>query len=348
MGRRGRDFERAVHEFVRTLDANAEVLFDQKVPDAHTGTLRQVDVWVRFSLGGHIPISILVSCKDHRRRLDIHDIESFHAEILSTRAHLGILYARGGFSAPAIDKARALRIACCRLFDNAPPESPTELLMSAFVAWPCYRLMALPIGGEVPSDLRWRDIFSVTGRVKDVSKPIVEILAGFCMGMFDRAEGVRASTSSRMGPEDITGVCDVVPSGGPPFRLSGVLTWDWFEGTLDAFRLAGSLNVTEPNFSGAVTLGPIPLQHRPPSSTWRRCERPSVEPIGLRVLICALGWPTPPVLIAAMANDEVFRAAPWVFGSPTHQNFEQALLERLAERARGHGPHLTITFGKAP
>jgi hypothetical protein len=69
--RHGLAFEKAVHVFANTLDSKAEVLFDHKVPDRDTGTPRQCDVWINAKFGGHWPLSILVSCKDQKKKLNV-------------------------------------------------------------------------------------------------------------------------------------------------------------------------------------------------------------------------------------------------------------------------------------
>lgn len=132
----GFGFERAVYEFASRLDPKAEVLFDHKVPDRDTGTLRQCDVWINAQFGGHIPISILVSCKDHGRKLDVGDIGNFCDEVRSTRASTGVIYARNGFTQPALEKAKANGLSCCRLYMNEPGELPESLAMPCFLSNP--------------------------------------------------------------------------------------------------------------------------------------------------------------------------------------------------------------------
>ena len=77
----GKAFELAVQKFVAALDPNAEVIRDFKGVDRDTGSRQQMDVWVKSrALGGHIPITVLISCKDYNRRLHAGDIRSFCAD----------------------------------------------------------------------------------------------------------------------------------------------------------------------------------------------------------------------------------------------------------------------------
>src|SRR5947207_13958805 len=108
MAKVGKDFEVAVGQFVRTLTDSAIVNFDHRVPDRHTGKPRQVDVWVTGTFGGHIPFSMLISCKDHKRPLDVPEVESAAAERASTGASMVVLYSSSGFGETALAKADAL------------------------------------------------------------------------------------------------------------------------------------------------------------------------------------------------------------------------------------------------
>ncbi|HLO99813.1 MAG TPA: restriction endonuclease, partial [Fimbriimonas sp.] len=111
MAKHGIEFEKAVYEFAKALDPKAEVLFDHKVSDRDTDTLRQCDVWINAKFGGHWPLSILISCKDHSTKLDINDIGTFLEEKRSTGASYGVIYSKSGFTKPAVEKAKVNGIA---------------------------------------------------------------------------------------------------------------------------------------------------------------------------------------------------------------------------------------------
>lgn len=136
----GRKFEEAVCAFARTLDKSAEVLFDYKAPDRDTGELRQCDVWINAKFGGHWPLSILVSCKDHKRKLNSGDVGTFCDEKRSTGASTGVIYSRSGFTKPSVKKAHANGIACCRLYDREPADLPTVVWIEHFLCKPTIEL----------------------------------------------------------------------------------------------------------------------------------------------------------------------------------------------------------------
>ncbi len=136
----GRKYEEAVYAFAKTLDQSAEVLFDHKVPDRDTGELRQCDVWINAKFAGHWPLSILVSCKDQKRKLNSGDIGSFCDEKRSTGASTGVIYSRSGFTKPSVKKAQANGIACCRLYDHEPADLPSTVWIEHFLCKPTIEL----------------------------------------------------------------------------------------------------------------------------------------------------------------------------------------------------------------
>ena len=159
--RHGLAFEKAVYAFVNTLDPKAEVLFDHKVPDRDTGTPRQCDVWINANFGGHWPLSILVSCKDHKKKLNISDIGTFKDEIHSTGASTGVIYSKSGFTKPAIEKAKSSGIACCRLYENEPADIPDLFTFESYAFTPQVKL-ALESNVENTMIKTWGDIFALS------------------------------------------------------------------------------------------------------------------------------------------------------------------------------------------
>lgn len=119
-----RTFEEAVARFIAAIGGNAKVVHDAKIPDVHTRTPRQRDVWIEWSIFNHFPAKALVSCKHYATPLDQQDIDRFNGEFISSGAQVGIIYAKTGFNARALDKARVLGIHCCRLYENEPSEIP--------------------------------------------------------------------------------------------------------------------------------------------------------------------------------------------------------------------------------
>ena len=164
MTKPSKQFEKDVWAFANTLASSAEVLFDHKVLDKDTGSKRQVDVWINATFGNHIPISVLVSCKNMKRKLDITHIESFNAEVHSTAASTGVIYSSSGFTAPALKKATSYGLACCRLFRNEPADIPKSLVIWSYCCKSQVSISLIEYDSKAlkrNSIIYWKDLFEM-------------------------------------------------------------------------------------------------------------------------------------------------------------------------------------------
>ncbi len=315
MPRRGEMFEKAVYEFYKGVDPNADIRFDHRVLDQETGAFRQVDVWVTCCILTHLVVNVLISCKDHTRPLDVGEIDTFVGEIASTGATVGVLYSRSGFTENALKKARARKISCCRLFDNAPPERPSELLLDTYIAYPVYNVIAMAIPPHELPDVRWRDLPAIEIGVPRRRIAVHELITELCIQLLNRCQESHALNPASPG----------VPGGHlkythpesevcPPLRIEVVLTWDWFRGTLDGYRHSGSLDATSGAFVGTASTAAFQLNTFPAHENWARSASPPIDPGFLRVVASAIGWPPPPMVAAALGKRR-FSEGGVVFGA---------------------------------
>ena len=159
-----KEFEKAVAKFVAALDPNASVKHDIKLPDIHTNTSRQRDVWIEAKVCNHFPVTVFISCKRNNRPLSQQDIDAFNGELISSGAHLGVIYSYTGFSNNAINKAKILRISCCRLYKKEPPDIPNTLLFVSFYCCIAARVSLLVVAPLDPywKIKSWNDLFKLT------------------------------------------------------------------------------------------------------------------------------------------------------------------------------------------
>ena len=153
-------FEIAVTKFVEALDPSAKVTHDAKLPDIHTNTIRQRDVWVEAKVCQHFPVKILISCKRKNRKLNQQDIDAFNGELISSGARLGVIYSFSGFASNAIEKANTLGISCCMIFENEPPNIPENIVFAK--SYCCTPRMQLSVVSPLDPhwDLKtWNDLF---------------------------------------------------------------------------------------------------------------------------------------------------------------------------------------------
>jgi hypothetical protein len=317
VARRGKQFEEAVYAFFRGLDAQAVVRFDHRVPDRDTGSLRQVDVWVEYRVMGHFPITVLVSCKDHSRPLDIGEVETFLAERNSVGASLGVIYSRSGFTQQAIAKAKANKISCCRLFDNEPPQSPSDVFITAYAAYPTYYLTTEPLGPDFAPDLMWRDILDVAISSEGTPATLRSTLFDVCLNGLASAQTNGSAVGRHDAESDLVLTLNLSRcSAWPAFRVQIALIWEWYRGALDVFTFTGSLNASDMSFLGSATVQPIAWNTLPSSSAWQGCEPPAPSKDPLRITLTALAGPTPESLGRVLGADRVFGGLGWHFGIP--------------------------------
>lgn len=259
----GEEFERAVWGFVKTLDPNAEVLFDHHVPDRETGKPRQCDVWINATWENFLPLSFYVSCKDYSRPLDQHKIESFSGEISSRRATNGVLFSRSGFTKPALEKAEKLGISCCQLFDNEPIYIKSVLLFSHFV---CFAKIFLEIKEvkTISSIDTWNDLFST---VID-KKPVIDYIDD----VFIDAQRKVVEKSKQEGefPSDWESNIRIFePDDEREVRLKIIGTWQIYTAKDEAVLYNGSYCYNGPGYFKGSFIGPsIDTQSNNPGPGW--------------------------------------------------------------------------------
>lgn len=328
MARAGKDFEKAVEAFCRHLDPNADCQFDVRVLDRDTGTPRQVDGWITLRpLGGHVAVSMLVSCKDHARPIDIQGVESCSAEMRSTGAAYGILYSRSGFSESAIAKGRALNIACCKLFTNQPPEVPAELFVEVFAAYPCYTMTA-QARGEYDRQLRWHHFL----KHPFLADPSIRYPAAhaICMTMSALFQRAASSTSAATGHDSLIEQIEVREAAFPPFDVHLALDWAWYTCKLNAYRISGSINYTDGAFTGSTTFPLLPLDRAPPSTQWTPCPPPVAPTSSLRHTLTVIAFPLPDDLLRATRAKRLFDNSLVRIGALQMPDVESLLLSKVA------------------
>ncbi|MHC4085545.1 MAG: restriction endonuclease [Planctomycetota bacterium] len=273
-----KQFEKDVWRFVKTLDQTAEVLFDQKIADKDTGSLRQVDAWINAKLGGHIPVSILVSCKNHRRKLDITHIESFAAEVRATRASTGIIYSSSGFTKPAIKKAKSYGLPCCRLFRSEPGELPKSLVFWHYACYPRVRLNIPDTEVKKLMEKNIRDWSSLL-RIRTTERNFLvdEVAQEFAKHEDWCIQQSRINTDCVV-PQDWKVECTISSNEDPSleFKLHLIGYWEIYRARLEYYILNGSYCYSNKSFVGSIVTPTLDTQGSHPGSGWEPIKRDEI------------------------------------------------------------------------
>lgn len=341
----GREFEEAVHRHCKDRNPDAEVILNHKVLDAHIRRRRQADVWMKKLQDGQ-PHQTLVSCKDHRRKLGVKEVELLSAEIGSYGADKGALYASNGFCQTALDKANAYGIDCCRLIKDQAPGNPSEVFIDAYAAYPSFVLRSFTGVSDPPRDLLWRELLPQSQMHRDHRFIFRTLIPQLCMELVLQAADRSVARSDPNGTPDLLMRCAVPAKAGcPPFTLELLLVWHWHHLKLSGHRLNGAMTDTAGTFDGKVSLSAIPMLSGPDMVMWEPCERPDLPP-SLSAVFSMLAGFTPDTAACVLSNLPVFGGLA-TFPPPPPEVVRALLLQRLQQGAGAPGFQLHVDVGRA-
>jgi len=260
-----RQFEIAVARFVEAIDKTAKVTHDVQLPDAHTGYPRQRDVWVEWPIGEHFTAKALISCKYWNSPLDQQDIDHFNGEFISSKADIGIIYARQGFNERAIEKAKVLGFHCCKLYRDEPAELPESLILG--LAYHFRPRFQIQVKGETETYgfKKWEDVFAIPVG----EKTILDLLAN----EFDKFQYCKdVKERWRMAREGYAGVVYMRERGLVPLDITIRCIDRAFQAKIEYTMLEGSYNVTKGKFLGSQATPFIDTQSSNPGPGWSELE----------------------------------------------------------------------------
>lgn len=270
-----KEFEIVVAKFVEALDPNASVKHDVKLPDIHTNTPRQRDVWVEAKVCQHFPVKVFISCKRENRKLNQQDIDAFNGEFISSGAHLGVIYSYTGFGDKAIDKAKKIGICCCSLYQNKSPDLPESLIFaSSYCCTPRMSLSVVAPLDPIWNLKTWNDLFSLSfeagGKRTSALDAIVKL---FFTGEKEAAQNV---TKDKLFPTNWAKLLELVEETPDRKTIKIIIRglWNIYEGRLEAYLLNGSYNFTSGEFIGTQSTPVIDLHSVHPGPGWILLEKP--------------------------------------------------------------------------
>lgn len=263
-------FEETIAAFCQALAPDAKVTHNLMLPDTDTGEPRQRDVWIEASLGGHITIKVLVSCKRLKRKIDAQHMDAFIGELASSGASKGVLYSVSGFTKHALAKAAKRGISCCVLLVNVPPLIPEMLLFVAYHLYERFRLIAEGVTGAPD----WAAMLNADGEYKSTAMPAHQALAK----LFDD-DLIALQDSIRTNPAAVRQVSLLLQGeeGELPMRLGIQTEWAVHRARMEAWLVNGSYSFIENNFNGSIAT--------PSIDTWNAEPGPGWEPIEAEAMI---------------------------------------------------------------
>lgn len=257
-------FEEAIAAFCQALAPDAKVTHNVIIPDVDTGEPRQRDVWIEASLGGHIPIRVLVSCKRLKRKLDSQHMDAVIGELASSGANKGVIYAAAGFTQPALAKAAKRGISCCILLVDRPPPIPDMLLFEAYHLHERFRLTANGLSGAPD----WAAMLNGVGEYGGEAMPAYRALARI---FADDLPVLQQAIKTMPAPIRQVGITLRTDDGASPVRLGVQTEWAVHRARMEAWLVNGSYSFTDSDFKGSIAT--------PSIDTWNAEPGPGWEPI---------------------------------------------------------------------
>lgn len=268
-------FEIAVANFAAALDPSAVVRHNVLVPDADTGRPRQRDVVIEGRICRLFPVTVLVSCKYWQSKLDEGDIDTFVGELLSSRAHKGVIYSYSGFTGPALEKAAAKGICCCRLFRNEPPEMPESILFRAYASTPSLTvsLLSPPKSNVRPS--KWGQVLELDDEIEGERVSVLDSI----LQAYEALEA-HSLNDMKVNPVKFPGAFSsnvefdshLQTTGGLKVQVGCV--WKVFQADVEACLVNGSYSLTQNQFVGDFKFPTIDRFNAQLGKGWIRLEKP--------------------------------------------------------------------------
>jgi hypothetical protein len=281
-------FEIAVAKFAAAMDPSAVVRHNVLLPDADTGHARQHDVIIEARICKIFPVTILVSCKYWHSKLDEGHIDTFIGEFLSSRAHKGVIYSYSGFTQPALEKAAAKGICCCRLFRNEPPEMPQSIPFRAYACSPSLTvtLLSPPRSNSNPS--KWREVLSLSDETDGERGSVLDSILAAYESLEDHSMR-QLKTNPLLLPVGFTSnlVFDPALPVLGDLKIQVGCVWKIFQADIKACLANGSYSLTQNQFVGDFSFPRIDRLNTHVGPGWNRLnETPkSLEPGAIVILL---------------------------------------------------------------
>lgn len=265
-------FEKAIGSFIQALDSNAHVRQNVMLPDVHTNHPRQRDIWIETKILQHYPVKIYVSCKRLQRKINEQDLDAFNGELISSGAHVGVLYSFSGFTKPALEKANKLGISCCKLYVNDKPDLPESLIFYSYCCTPKVLIKVIESPEPEWNIATYNDLFNLELEM-DAKKML---FLDYIDSKFRENEKNSANSIEKERlPSDWSYELKIstTESFRRPIRILIGGSWNIYKGKIEANLLNGSYSFSTGQFIGSQSTPWIDTRGPHPGPGWELLER---------------------------------------------------------------------------
>lgn len=196
------------------------------------------------------------------------DIDAFIGELISSGAQKGVIYSYSGFTKPAIKKAKARGISCCKLYNNQPPDLPESLLFQAYCSKSYTRLEPSKDLMELHGEKTWGDIFKLN--TETTGEYVLDNLVEAYQAMEEKSlDEVKGNGFPNNYQVKIT-----IPSEKEETDLFIImkLFWKIYKSKIETHLIDGSYSVTDNDFKGRQIIPSIDRFGSDPGEEWELVE----------------------------------------------------------------------------
>jgi hypothetical protein len=285
-----RRFEEAVASFLQALDPSAKVTHDVTTADRETGLPRQRDVWIETTFGGHLPLTILVSCKRTKAKISQQEMDAFRGELMASSASLGVLYSAVGFTVPAITKATKLGIACCMLLEDCPADLPGMLRFDGY----CFReRVRLTLRGDPNAFATMSELFDLAVDDDGARSTVIARL----LRHYEAAKPDINGRASWGLPPTWSAAIEVSADGSlVPLQIQLDAAWRTFRSRREAWLVNGSYCFNNEDFKGSYSTPAVDRLSDHPGPGWEEIDFGDVVLTGNRAWLIFHGGDWEPTL----------------------------------------------------
>lgn len=286
----GKNLRLPVAKFAAAMDPSAVVRHNVLLPDADTGHPRQRDVIIEARLCKIFPVTVLVSCKYWQSKLDEGHVDAFVGELLSSRAHKGVIYSYSGFTQPALAKAAAKGICCCRLFQNEPPEMPQSIPLRSYACSPSLTVALLSPPRSINNPSKWQEVLSLSDETNGESVSVLDSILATYESLEDHSMR-QLKTNPWLLPVGFTSnlVFDPTLPVLGNLELQVGCIWKIFQADINACLVSGTYSLTQNEFVGGFSFPTIDRLDTHVGPGWIRLDNPATALAPGAILIVLSG-----------------------------------------------------------
>ena len=123
-------FEKLVAKIQTDFVPNAKITLNKKIIGLVSGEEREIDIFIEDKVGMY-EIKIAVDCKDHKRPLDVKEVEACIGLMKEINPHIGVIVSASGFTKAALKVGQNAKLKLYKLIDTDDHEWKSEVALSA-------------------------------------------------------------------------------------------------------------------------------------------------------------------------------------------------------------------------